>query len=509
MGGSPRAGWGRAGSGPAEPEKVGGRGRGKKKGTGAAGPAASEPDILLLAEQLPRPDVARLPLWKFGQRTFGACRAAAAFTRDFTVTGAQPNLMVPASSTSMALHLAAAVGSPALPPPGPAEGEGLLPGGTSRTAAAAPSESGLPGWVRSWGPGSGTDPIPEPLPAQNFLVPTPAAAEESPGAVRGLERLTLLVGHDAPVVGAVALPHGGPVVTVDVAGTACVWDEGPGAGAGDAAWGHPRVRLRLPALGTLCPAGEGPVQLWPLPSDEEKSKKQGKKGKRGTGAEAQVYEGATRPSSAGGADGDPMNDRLVASMALWMEYPAGGAESDAAKRGGRARGRRGKGAAAGGTAGFSRVRLHRPKFARLGKAIVVRSQHGPDGALVARHSERHVLRECPYHVCHVLPAPRGAGVLVVVRFAPDEAAGGGVGSGAEAGKHGGAGAFGGPDCARTHFSVFHLVLSRSGDLEVAQALPRVDIHDAWGGGRAPQCALWPRTAATGADTSSFMWRPAP
>ena len=198
-------------------------------------------------------------------------------------------------------------------------------------------------------------------------------------------------------------------------------------------------------------------------------------------------------------------------MALWMDFPDGAAGAEASGRGGRPRGRRGKGAAAAATVGgpgFSRVRLHRPKFARLGKAIVVRSQHGPDGALVARHSQRHILRECPYHVCHVLPAPRGAGLLVIVRFATDiDTAGRGSGSGEEAGKRDDAGAFGRPGGPRTHFSVFHLVLTRAGDLEVAQAPPRVDINDAWGGERAPQCALWPGTAATGADYLLFHVAP--
>ena len=494
------------GSKLAQPAAGGGRGRGRKKGSkAAAGPVANEPDVLVLAEQLPRPDVVRLPLWRFGQPPTGARRAAAAFTRDFTATGAQPSLVVPASSTSMALHLQAAVGAPALPPPGPAGGKGP-------TTVAAPQERAMPGWVRSWRPGSGEDPLPEPLPAQNFLVPTPAAAEDSPGAVVGLERLTLLVGHDAPVVGAVALPHGGPVVTVDVAGTACLWDEGPGAGAGDAAWGQPRVRLRLPALGTLCPTAEAPTLLWPAETLLE-GKKRGRKGKRGSGAEAEAHHGdrVSGMASAAGEEDDPMNDRLVASMALWMEFPDGAAGAEASARGGRRRARRGKGAAAAATAGgpgFSRVRLHRPKFARLGKAIVVRSQHGPDGALVARHSQRHILRECPYHVCHVLPGPRGAGLLVIVRFATDiDTARRGSGSGEEAGTRDDAGAFGRPGGPRTHFSVFHLVLTRAGDLEVAQGPPRVDINDAWGGERAPQCALWPGTAATGADYLLFHVAP--
>ena len=131
----------------------------------------------------------------------------------------------------------------------------------------------------------------------------------------GLERLTLLVGHDAPVVGAVALPHGGPVVTVDVAGTACLWGEGAGAGAGDAAWGQPRVRLRLPALGTLCPAGEAPTMLWPAVTLPE-GKKRGRKGKRGSGAEAEAQHGdrVSGTASAAGEEDDPMNDRVDGTL---------------------------------------------------------------------------------------------------------------------------------------------------------------------------------------------------
>ena len=130
---------GERGSKPAQPAAGGGRGRGRKKSSKAAvGPAANEPDVLFLAEQLPRTDVVRLPLWRFGQPPTGARRAAAAFTRDFTATGAQPSLVVPAASTSMALHLQAAVGAPALPPPGPARGKGP-------TTEAAPQERAMPG----------------------------------------------------------------------------------------------------------------------------------------------------------------------------------------------------------------------------------------------------------------------------------------------------------------------------------------------------------------------------
>ena len=132
-------GGGERGSKPAQPAAGGGRGRGRKKSSKAAvGPAANEPDVLFLAEQLPRPDVVRLPLWRFGQPPTGARRAAATLTRDFTATGAQPSVVVPAASTSMALHLQAAVGAPALPPPGPAGGKGP-------TTVAAPQERAMPG----------------------------------------------------------------------------------------------------------------------------------------------------------------------------------------------------------------------------------------------------------------------------------------------------------------------------------------------------------------------------